>query len=80
MNKKKSKRGFAAMSLELRRKIAASGGRAAQAGGKTHKWTKQEAKEAGKKGGQAAAASGKAHRFTSETGKAAVRKRQRRPK
>lgn len=44
-------RGFASMTPERRREIAALGGRSAHAQGTAHKWTKEEAAEAGKKGG-----------------------------
>ncbi len=50
----KSKRGFAAMSPERQREIAAKGGRAAHEQGVAHEWNKGEAAAAGKKGGQAA--------------------------
>ena len=43
--------GFAAMTPEQRRKIASLGGRAAQAKGTGHHWTRDEAKIAGAKGG-----------------------------
>ena len=43
--------GFASMSLEKRRMIAGMGGTAAHKLGKAHRWTKEEAKIAGKKGG-----------------------------
>lgn len=46
-----SKRGFAAMDPEKRREIARRGGKAAQAKGNAHRWTKEEAIAAGKKGG-----------------------------
>ena len=44
-------RGFASMSAEKRREVAAKGGRAAHALGRAHKWTHQEAVLAGRKGG-----------------------------
>ena len=50
---KKSKRGFAAMSPERQREIARQGGQAAHEQGAAHQWSRDEAKEAGKKGGQA---------------------------
>lgn len=74
----KKKRGFAAMSEQKRREIAAKGGRAAQATGKTHRWTRAEAVEAGRRGGKAAQANGTAFHFNSTTGRAAQRKRKRR--
>jgi len=49
----KSRRGFAAMSPERQREIASQGGRAAHEQGVAHEWSKDEAREAGKKGGQA---------------------------
>lgn len=49
----KSRRGFAAMSPERQREIASQGGRAAHQQGVAHEWSREEAKEAGKKGGQA---------------------------
>jgi general stress protein YciG len=53
--KKKSRRGFAAMDPEKQREIARKGGQAAVAGGKGHRWTREEAVEAGKRGGRRAA-------------------------
>ncbi len=46
-----SGQGFASMSPEKKREIAAKGGRAAHALGTAHKWTPEEAAEAGRKGG-----------------------------
>lgn len=43
-------RGFAAMRSEQQRAIARKGGQAAQARGTGHRWTAEEAREAGKKG------------------------------
>lgn len=54
---KKSRRGFAVISPELRREIASKGGKAAHAVGRAHEFTSAEAREAGRKGGLAAAAS-----------------------
>ena len=52
-NEKKAKpRGVAAMSEEKRREVASKGGKAAQAQGKAHRFTSEEAREAGRKGGQ----------------------------
>jgi general stress protein YciG len=48
---KKKGRGFASMSPEKQREIASRGGKSAHAKGTAHKWTSEEAKEAGKKGG-----------------------------
>lgn len=45
-------RGFAHMSPERRSEIARMGGLAAQASGKAHKWTSEEAKAVGAKGGR----------------------------
>jgi len=45
------KRGFASMDHEKRREIASRGGRAAHEKGTAHKWTRDEAREAGRKGG-----------------------------
>jgi uncharacterized protein len=50
------KRGFAAMSPELQRRIASEGGRAAHRAGTAHEFTSEEAKEAGRKGGLAKSA------------------------
>ena len=49
----KSRRGFAAMSPERQRQIASQGGRAAHEQGVAHEWSREEARQAGKKGGQA---------------------------
>lgn len=43
--------GFASMSIEKRKQISSLGGKAAQANGTARRWTKEEAREAGKKGG-----------------------------
>lgn len=48
----KHKRGFASLSAERRREVAASGGRAAHALGTAHKFTPEQGKEAGKRGGK----------------------------
>ena len=48
----KSRRGFASMSEEKQRLIASQGGRAAHAQGVAHEWSRDEAREAGKKGGK----------------------------
>jgi general stress protein YciG len=45
------RRGFAAMSLEQRRAIAAKGGRKAHENGTAHRWTPSEAANAGRIGG-----------------------------
>jgi len=47
-------RGFASMDRHTQREIASKGGMAAQQKGTAHKWTSEEAREAGRKGGMAA--------------------------
>ena len=49
-------KGFASMDPERRREICRQGGLKAQATGRAHRVTAEEAREAGKKGGQAVAA------------------------
>lgn len=44
-------RGFASMSPARQRKIASQGGKVAHQQGVAHEWTKDEAREAGRKGG-----------------------------
>lgn len=51
VSKKKTRRGFAAMSPEKQREIASKGGKAAHLKGRAHQFTPEEAREAGKKGG-----------------------------
>jgi general stress protein YciG len=51
--RQKARRGFAAMSPERQRQIAQQGGRAAHQQGVAHQWSREEAKEAGRKGGRA---------------------------
>ncbi|MBB6099379.1 general stress protein YciG [Deinobacterium chartae] len=46
------RRGFGSMDPAKRREIARLGGRAAHAGGNAHRWTSEEAREAGSKGGR----------------------------
>lgn len=46
-------RGFASLDLDKRREISSLGGQAAHRLGKAHKWTTEEAREAGRKGGMA---------------------------
>ena len=58
----KQHRGFAAMDQEKQRVIASKGGRTAHERGTAHKWTAEEAREAGRKGGQAS------HRQTQNSG------------
>ena len=50
---KREARGFAAMDMEKQRQIASKGGKAAHAKGTAHEFTKDEARNAGKKGGEA---------------------------
>jgi len=52
--RKKSRRGFAAMSPEKQREIASLGGKAAHAKGTAHEFTSEEARAAGHQGGVAA--------------------------
>ncbi len=52
MNKPKQQKGFALLSPERRREIAAAGGRRAHELGKAHQFTPDEASAAGKLGGQ----------------------------
>ena len=47
-----SRRGFAAMDPERQKQIASEGGRAAHKQGVAHRWTSEEARQAGRKGGQ----------------------------
>jgi uncharacterized protein len=49
----KEMRGFASMSAEKRRRIASMGGRAAHQKRVAHEWTREQAREAGRKGGLA---------------------------
>lgn len=44
-------RGFASMDKDKQREIASKGGKAAHARGTAHKWTVDEAREAGRRGG-----------------------------
>lgn len=53
MESGKSRRGFASMSPEKRRKIASKGGKAAHEMGRAHEFTSEEARAAGSKGGKA---------------------------
>ena len=76
----KSRRGFAAMDPEKRRAIASRGGKAAQAAGTAHRFTREEAAVAGQKGGRAAHAKGTAHEFTSEEAREAGSKGGKAPK
>ena len=47
----KSRRGFAAMSPETQRRIASEGGKASHASGRGHRFSADEARDAGRKGG-----------------------------
>lgn len=47
-----SRRGFAGMDPAKQKEIASKGGKAAHAAGHAHKWTPEEAREAGRKGGR----------------------------
>jgi general stress protein YciG len=47
----KQRRGFACMSPEKQRAIASKGGKASHAAGTGHEWTRETAREAGRKGG-----------------------------
>lgn len=53
MDKKKSRKGFASMKPEVRKKIASMGGKASHERGTAHEFTPDEAKKAGRKGGLA---------------------------
>lgn len=50
-NKKKKRRGFAAMTADQVSAIASKGGKAAHAKGTAHEWSSEEARAAGRKGG-----------------------------
>ena len=47
----KSRRGFAARSPETQRRIASEGGKASHASGRGHRFSADEARDAGRKGG-----------------------------
>jgi len=49
--RRKERRGFASMSPEKQREIASKGGRAAHQKGTAHRWSSDEARDAGRKGG-----------------------------
>ena len=51
-DRKTSNRGFAAMDPEKQKRIASEGGRAAHRQGVAHEWSRDEARQAGRKGGQ----------------------------
>ena len=63
------------MDPDKRREIASRGGHSAQASGRGHKWSKEEAVEMGRKGGQIVHERGTAYEFDSTSGAAAARKR-----
>jgi general stress protein YciG len=52
----KPPRGFAALDAETRHALARRGGMAVQAAGRAHRFTEEEAREAGRKGGAVSAA------------------------
>jgi general stress protein YciG len=66
----KARRGFAVMDRDKQREIASKGGRAAHLKGTAHRWTEEEAKEAGRKGGAASHRNG--HRTGARVKDAAV--------
>lgn len=49
--RKRRRRGFAAMDPKKQREIASKGGRAAHQHGSAHEWNSDEARVAGRKGG-----------------------------
>jgi general stress protein YciG len=55
MSDEKMKRGFASLSRERVSEIASKGGKAAHVKGTAHEFTREEAREAGRKGGWATA-------------------------
>jgi len=55
MKNKISRRGFASLSEDERRRVARKGGKAAHRMGRAHEFTTEEAREAGRKGGKAKA-------------------------
>ena len=55
----KSRRGFAAMDVETQRRIASQGGRASHESGRGHRFSTEEARDAGRKGGLVSRKSGK---------------------
>lgn len=61
-----SNRGFASMDPELQRAIASKGGKAAHQSGNAHRFSSEEAREAGRKGGQAAHRSSASSRRSAE--------------
>lgn len=69
----KSKRGFANMSAERIKEVAAMGGKESQRSGKGHKFDSQTGKAAGSKGGKAAQKSGKAYRLAGDKARQAAK-------
>lgn len=67
-------RGLAALPPERRKAISQMGGKATHATERAHKFTSDEAREAGAKGGRRAQQLGTAHRFTAEEAAEAGRK------
>src|SRR5262249_43362289 len=55
--KKKDSGGFASMDRDKQREIASKGGKAAHAKGTAHEWSREQARDAGRKGGLARAQS-----------------------
>jgi general stress protein YciG len=49
----KKDRGFASMDRTKQREVASRGGKAAHLKGTAHEWSREEAREAGRKGGMA---------------------------
>lgn len=47
----KARRGFASMDPALQKQLAAKGGKNSSMSGRGHRWTAEEAQEAGRKGG-----------------------------
>ena len=66
---RKLNRGFAAMDPAQRKIIASEGGRAAHKLGVAHKWTTEEAREAGRKGGQISRSNGRKEQGRGEEGR-----------
>lgn len=69
----KAKRGFANMSEERIKEVAAMGGKQSQKSGKGHRFNSESGKAAGSKGGKAAQKSGKAYRLSGEKAREAAR-------
>ena len=63
-----SNRGFASMDPELQRAIASKGGKAAHQSGNAHRFTSEEAREAGRKGGMARSAANRARKAAEQGG------------